>query len=98
MFERNKIKVYTKQVSKFIVNNIRGTEYGPEASFRDFTKAIVRNTNEVLSVSIPFELPTVSKSIFAGIPIRLGWRLGTSLYNTLTREEQNGIVDTGKKI
>ena len=68
MFERNKIKVYTKQVSKFIVDNIRGTEYGPEASFRDFTKAIVRNTNEVLSVSIPFELPTVSKSIFAGIP------------------------------
>jgi hypothetical protein len=32
MFERNKIKVYIKQISKFIVDNIGGTEYRPEAS------------------------------------------------------------------
>jgi hypothetical protein len=89
---------YIKQVSKFIVDNIRGTENRPEASLGDFTKAIVRNTNEVLSVLIPIELLTVSKPIFVGIPIHLGRKLSTSLCNTSTRGEQNGIMDAGKKI
>jgi len=97
-FERNEIEVYIKQVSKFIVDNIGGTEFGPAVSFRDITRAIVRNTNEILAVSIPIEFSEVPESVFVGIPIHLGWKLGTSLHNTLAREEQDGIMEAGKKI
>ena len=34
-FERKKIEIYIKHISKFIIDNIRGTEYGPAVSFRD---------------------------------------------------------------
>ena len=61
-------------------------------------RAIVRNTNEVLSVSIPIEFAEVSKLIFIGKPMHLGWKFGDSLYNTLSRQEQNEILEAGKKV
>jgi malate dehydrogenase len=41
-FPRRQIESYVKSVSKFIIDNIGGTEYGPAASFRDITRAIAR--------------------------------------------------------
>ncbi len=40
LMDKNEIESYIKNVSKFIVDNIGGTEYGPAASFRDITRAI----------------------------------------------------------
>ena len=98
LIDKNKIEFYMKHVSKFIVDNIGGTEYGPAASFRDITRAIVRNTNEILAVSIPMKFSGLSESVFVGIPIHLGRKIGTSLYNILPRNEQNEITEASKKI
>ena len=98
LLDKKEIDSYIKQVSKFIVDNIGGTEYGPAASFRDITKAIVNNTNEVLSIAVPISFSEIPEPIFVGIPVHLGRNLGGSLYNTLTKEEQLGIREAGKAI
>jgi malate/lactate dehydrogenase len=40
-----------KEVLKIIVDNIVGTEFGPAASFRDITRAIVDDTNQIIPVA-----------------------------------------------
>ena len=98
LLEKNEIEAYIKLVSKFIVDNIGGTEYGPAASFRDITRAVAKNTNEILSVAIPINFPEIFESIFVGIPVHLGWNLGISLYDSLSEEEQLGITEAGRTI
>ena len=98
LLDKKEIDAYIKKVSKFIVDNIGGTEYGPAASFRDITKAIVNNTNEVLSIAVPISFSEIPEPVFVGIPVHLSRTLGNSLYNTLTKEEQLGIREAGKAI
>ena len=98
LLEKNRINNYIKHVSKFIVDNIGGTEYGPAASFRDITRAVVKNTNEILPVAIPMKLPEIPQSVFIGIPTHLGWKLGNSLYDALSKNEQKEIEEAGKAI
>ena len=98
LLDKKEIDSYIKQVSKFIVDNIGGTEYGPAASFRDITKAIVNNTNEVLSIAVPISFSEIPEPVFVGIPVHVGRNLRISLYDTLTKEEQLGIRKAGKAI
>ena len=98
LLDKKEIDAYIKQVSKFIVDNIGGTEYGPAASFRDITKAIVNNTNEVLSIAVPISFSEIPEPVFVGIPVHVGRNLRISLYDTLTKEEQLGIREAGKAI
>ncbi|MGA3059132.1 MAG: malate dehydrogenase [Candidatus Bathyarchaeia archaeon] len=88
---KHEISSYVKEVSKFIVDNIGGTEYGPAASFRDITRAIASNTNEILSVSTPVRLAEIPEPAFVGIPVHLGLTVGSSLYDNLTESEQKAI-------
>jgi malate dehydrogenase len=96
--DKNEIEFYIKHVSRFIVDNIGGTEYGPAASFRDITRAVVKNTNEIIPVAIPINFPEIATPIFVGIPVHLGSNLGISLYDKLTEEEQIGITEAGRTI
>lgn len=89
---------YVKNVSKFIVDNVGGTEYGPAASFRDITRAIVGNTEEILSVATPTKMAEIPEPVFVGIPVRLGRRIGSSLFESLSKYEQAGINEAAKAI
>jgi malate dehydrogenase len=96
--DRNKILSYVKEVSKFIIENIGGTEFGPAASFRDITRAIVNNTGEILSVSTPIKFDGIGEPTFVGIPLHLGSALGPSIYETLPENEQTEITEAAKAI
>jgi malate dehydrogenase len=95
---RNEVESYVKTVSKSIVDGIGGTEFGPAASFRDITRAIAKNTNEVLSIAAPVKFGDLPMPIFVGVPTHLGSSIGTSMYEELTQAEKNGIEEAAKAI
>jgi malate dehydrogenase len=92
------VEFYMKSISKFIIDNIGGTEYGPAASFRDIVRAIVKNTNEVLSIATPLKFKGIPEPVLVGTPVRLGRFIGLSTYDALTEEEKEGIAKAATAI
>jgi len=95
---KHDVESYIKNVSKFIVDNIGGTECGPAASFRDITRAVVNNTNEILPIATPIRLAENPIPTFVGVPVHLGWKIGLSLFDNLSEKEQTGIIEASKTI
>jgi len=94
--EKRQIESYVKTVSKSIVDSIGATEYGPAASFRDITRAIVKDTNETLSVAAPMNL--LGESVFVGVPTQVGRSLGSSLYESLADTEKESLREASRVI
>lgn len=96
--QKAEIDFYLKTVSKFIVDNVGGTEYGPAASFRDITRAIARNTNEVLAIASPKKFDEISEPVFVGLPTCVGQSIGLSVYNDLSDKEKEGLKQAAQAI
>ena len=92
------IDSYVKSVSKVIIDNIGGTEFGPAASFRDIVRAIVKNNNELLPVATPMKFSGLSEPVFVSVPRRLGNSIGSSTYNILSTKEKTEIADAAEAI
>ncbi len=92
------IENYVKSVSRLIIDNIGGTEFGPAASFRDIVRAIVWNTNEVLPVATPMTFNGLPEPIFVSVPLRLGSSIGTSIYSNLTIDEKRNLANAAAAI
>lgn len=90
--DKEKVVCYVKSVSKTIVDNVGGTEYGPAASFRDIVRAIVNNTSEVLSIAAPMKIEGVPEHVFVSVPRKLGEKIGPSIYEKLPKNEQQEII------
>ena len=95
---RNEISSYVKSVSKLIIDNIGGTEFGPAASFRDIVRAIVKNTNELLPVAAPTKFEGLPEPVFVSVPLKLGNSVGRSIYNVLSAKERIGIIEAAEAI
>jgi malate dehydrogenase len=95
---KNEIEVYVKSVSKLIVDNIGATEFGPAASFRDITRAITNNTNEILPISTPILFDGLSEPVFVSVPLHLGTTVNNSLYKVLSKNEQEAISLAAQEI
>ncbi len=95
---KNELSSYVKSVSKLIVDNIGGTEFGPAAAFRDTVKAIVRNTNDVLPVAAPMKFDGLPEPVFVSVPLKLGNAIGYSTYNTLSSQEKKELADAAEAI
>ncbi len=98
VFSKDQVASYVKEVSRFIIENIGGTEFGPAASFRDIVRAITCNTGQILPISAPHKISGISELPFVGVPFKLGSTLGVSLYNNLSIIEQKGIDEAAKAI
>lgn len=98
VLHKQEINSYVKSVSKFIIDNIGGTEYGPAASFRDIVKTIIKNTNQILAVATPMKFKGIPEPVFLSVPVQLGQTIGPSLYNILSPEEKRGITEAAKAI
>jgi malate dehydrogenase len=95
---KEEIGDYVKSVSKFIIDNIGGTEFGPAASFRDIARAIVKNSNEFLPVAAPMKFSGLSEPVFVSVPRKLGNSIGSSTYNILSTKEKTEIADAAGAI
>jgi len=89
---------YVKSVSKLIVDSIGGTEFGPAVSFRDITSAIVKNSQEILSIGAPFPIKDLPQQIIVGMPTSLGSVIGKQFHDALTAEEKKGIEEAARTI
>ena len=98
LIPKDEIESYVKSVSKFIIDNIGGTEYGPAASFRDITRAITKNTNEILSVATPLKFEEIPEPTFVGTPTHLGQSIGSSLYNNFSQTEKERVLEAAQAI
>jgi malate dehydrogenase len=98
VLDKTEIESYMKTVSKLVVDNIGGTEYGPAASFRDIVRAITKNTDEILSVATPMRFEGIPEPVFVGVPQRLGWSLETTLFETFSEEEKKGLAEAAKAV
>ena len=92
------IDSYMKSVSKLIVDNIGGTEFGPAASFRDIVRAIIKDTNELLPVAAPTKFDGIPEPVFVSVPLELGTSIGDSICDALSTKERIGITEAAKAI
>ncbi len=92
------IDSYVKSVSKLIVDNIGGTEFGPAASFRDIVRAIIKDTRELLPVAAPTKFDGIPEPVFVSVPLRLGNSIGDSIYDALSAKERIEITEAAKAI
>ena len=97
-FSKEEIVSYVRQVSRLIIENIGGTEFGPAASFRDIVKAVAKNEKRVLPVSSPHNFQGVPELTFVGIPVHIGSTVGFSLYDDLSQNERSEIGEAAKAI
>ncbi|MGC8895144.1 MAG: lactate/malate family dehydrogenase [Candidatus Bathyarchaeia archaeon] len=98
VLRKDEVESYMKTISKFVIDNIGGTEYGPAASFRDIVRAMVKNTREIVSVATPMKFEGIPEPVFVGTPVKLGHSIGPSLYDILSSEEKKGIEEAAKAI
>ena len=96
--KKDEISDYVKSVSKLIVDDIGGTEFGPAASFRDIIRAITKNTNELLPIAAPTNLENFLEPIFVSVPRKLGKSIGKSIYNNLPATEKAAIIKAAEAI
>jgi len=96
--DKNSIEYYVKKISSQIINAIGGTEYGPAAAFRDIVKAIALNRDEVLSIATPMKFSDIPIPVHVSIPIRVGMKLGPTLYEILSEDEKEGIRKAAKAV
>lgn len=97
-FSKSEVESYVKSVSKIIIDNIGGTEYGPATSFKDIAHAIIKNTNTVLSIASPLRFNGIAEPVFVSVPLQLGHSIGASLYNQLPLAERDGLFSAAKAI
>ena len=95
---KDELGSYVKSVSKEIIDNIGGTEYGPAASFRDIVRAIVRNTKEILPVATPMNFDRLPEPVFVSVPLRLGNSIDHSTYSLLSTKEKTEIAAAAQAI
>jgi len=98
LFNRKEVENYIVDMAEFIVDNQGGTEWGPAASFRDIIRAIVKNTDEVLSVDLPMNFPSLPEPSYVSLPVRMGWTLGPTFYGFLSEDEKKRIEASAKTI
>ena len=80
------------------MDNIGGTEYGPAASFRDITRAIIKDTNEIFPVATPTKFKELPEPVFVNVPLKLGKSMGPSIYKHLSAKEKREIINAAKAI
>jgi len=98
VIDRRNTENYIIDMAEFIVDNVGGTEFGPAASFRDIIRAIVNNTDEILSVDVPMNFPNMNEHRYVSIPVRMGWTLGPTFYDFLNNDEKNRLQEAAKTI
>lgn len=96
--DRGAVVEYVKGVSKRVVDIIGGTEVGPAAGFRDIVRSVIQDRGELYSIADSTPLPGLPEPVNVNIPTRVGRKIGPNIWDELTEEEQENIMEAAKAI
>ncbi len=98
--ELDKVQVEksVKRVSRDIIRVLGGTMLGPACAFRDIINSVALDKREILPVAAPYYTEGVSQAVHVSIPRKVGWSLGATLEDSLTREEVEGLRNAARAI
>jgi len=89
---------YIKTISTEIIGVQGATIWGPVGAFIEIVRGIALNTGRILSLSIPHNFESIPIPIHVSIPIKIGRKLGPTLWNVLTWEEKDAIIRAARAI
>ena len=95
---REGVVKYVRAVSKQLVDIIGATEFGPAAGFRDIIKAILKDEKKLISFALPHKFKSLPETIHCSVPTTLGKNIGQSIWEKLSKEEQENIISAAKAI
>ena len=98
ILDRGAVVEYVRGVSKRVVDIIGGTEVGPAAGFRDIVRSIIQDRGEMYSIADSTLLPGLPEPVNVNIPTRVGMWIGPNIWDELTEEEQDNIIEAAKAI
>ncbi len=96
--EKYVVEDYIKSVTRFIIDNVGGTEYGPAAAFRDIVKSIVEDERNIFPIDVPIRFDSIPEPVYVSVPTRLGRSLGENIYSKLSFEEREKIFEAAKAV
>lgn len=96
--DRSVIEAYMKEITRFVIDSVGGTEYGPAASFRDIVRAIVEDRKEILPIATLTKFREIPEPVYVSVPLWLGSSVGPTLFDSLTENEKNSIKEAAKTI
>jgi len=96
--DKGTVVKYVRGVSKRIVDIVGGTEVGPAAGFRDIVRSILQDRGEMYSIADSALLPGLPEPVNVNIPTRVGKRIGPNIWDELTEEEQDNVIEAAKAI
>lgn len=98
LIEKNVIEDYVRSITKFIIDNVGGTEYGPAAAFRDIIEAIVKDRRTYFPIDALIRFDEIHEPVYVSVPTKLGQSIGENFYNKLSSEEKVKVLEAAKAI
>lgn len=95
---REGVVSYVRGISKKVVDIIGGTEVGPASGFRDIVRSILLDRGETYSVAVSRRMQGIPEPVNVSVPIHVGRRLGSDIWENLTITERSLINEAAKAI
>ena len=96
--DEDEVTGYVRGVSKKVVDIVGGTEVGPAAGFRDIARSILKDRREIYSIADSIRLPGLPEAVNVSVPTHVGQSIGSNLWDELTGDDQNNIIEAAKAI
>lgn len=94
--DRAEVEASVRESARKIIAKVGATVYGPAAAFREIIRSIALNQGRVLSVASPLKIGGVE--VCVGVPQKVGWALGPTLFEELPEEEKREVEKAARAI
>ncbi|MEM3397342.1 MAG: malate dehydrogenase [Thermoplasmata archaeon] len=96
--DRKKCEDYIKNVSMKVIEATGGTRWGPAGAFVEIIEGLLLHTGRVLPFSTAIEISGIEIPVHVTVPGKIGFEKEISLWNLLSQEEKEKIIEAGRAI
>jgi len=96
--DRKRCEEYIKNVSMEVIKATGGTRWGPAGAFLEIIRGLLLHTDRILAFSTSIAIPGIEIPVHVTVPGRIGFEKEIWLWDNLSNEEKEGIINAGKAI